>query len=145
MGQDDAQGRTRDELLKEIGRNILSDVSYRDGGWRAVSLIYTFQPGVQSTDGFVYPDDPEGRPYPELPEDKKYEISDTVEELREVMSRETGSAWQQMLYQIWMPGPDVAATFEYDRPDRWSLRGYSVDGVSSFAEQVDPARGRAGG
>lgn len=131
----------RDELLREIGRLILEDEEYKHGGWRAISIIDTDEPGVWPTiDGFFYPEDG-GRPRSSVPGQFGSEIIEAALQLRKLMQEETGTAWVQMLYQIWLPGPAFAATFENEDPQRWSLSGKNVQSIRDFADMVDPAQG----
>ena len=131
----------RDEVLHEIGRLILEDQAYRHGGWRAISIIRTEQPGVGTIDGFFYPEDGR-RPKSSVPGQFAWEIGRAARQLRKLMQEETGSAWVQMLYQIWLPGPAFSATFENEDPARWSLASKDVQSIRDFANMVDPARTR---
>lgn len=129
----------RNPLLLEIGKLVLQDSAYSDGGWQGIALVYTSQTGALSVDGYRYNDDgPDAR----TPEENSGKIMDVVENLHAQMQAETGNAWHQMLYQIWMPGPDFRATFEYDNPKRWSLGSTTADGAGSYAELIDPQNRR---
>lgn len=140
--QTDKVADDRDALVNEIGRLILQDSRYADGNWRGIALVYTREPGVETTDGYIYYDDDSyhGDDYkPELPDSNSGAISDAIDKLLDAMAEDNGKRWQQMLYQIWKPGPDFRVTFEYDRPDRWSITSFNEAGATSFARQIDPA------
>ena len=131
----------RDQLLHEIGRLILEDQKYRHGGWRAILIIITDEPGIMRTiDGFFYPEDG-GRPKFSVPGQFGMVVLEAARQLRKLMQEETGTAWVQMLYQIWMPGPAFSATFENENPERWSIE--NTESVREFADVVDPAQTRS--
>ena len=129
----------RDEVLHEIGRLILEDQAYRHGGWRAISIIRTEQPGVGTIDGFFYPEDGR-RPKSSVPGQFGWEAGQAARRLRKLMQDETGTEWVQMLYQIWLPGPGFSATFENEDPARWSLASKDFQSIRDFADMVDPAQ-----
>lgn len=128
----------RHQLLREIGRLIHEDKEYKHGGWRAISIIITDEPGIWCTiDGLFYPEDG-GRPEFSAPGQFATEVFEAARQLRKLMQEETGTAWVQMLYQVCMPGPAFSATFENDNPERWSIE--STQSVREFADMVDPAQ-----
>lgn len=127
---------TKDQLLHNLGRALLSEPTLAQGGWRGVSVIVTFQPGAKSEQFFLYPEESEtGEAW--RPGSLSL-LGDIPDDLRTVMAAETGKPWVQMLYQIWMPGPDFAATFEYDRADRWARTSFSIEGIQALANAADP-------
>ena len=131
----------RHQLLREIGRLIHEDKEYKHGGWRAISIIITDEPGIMRTiDGFFYPEGG-GRPKFSVPGQFGMVVLEAARQLRKLMQEETGTAWVQMLYQIWMPGPAFSATFENENPERWSIE--NTESVREFADVVDPAQTRS--
>ena len=95
---------------------------------------------MRTIDGFFYPEDGR-RPKSSVPGQFAWEIGRAARQLRKLMQEETGTAWVQMLYQIWMPGPAFSATFENENPERWSIE--NTESVREFADVVDPAQTRS--
>ena len=126
------------QLLLEIGRLILTDSRYRDGDWRAVSFIIAQEPGMGSVEAYIYPEKG-APPVASVPAEFSHEIDQTAKMLQKRMAERNGTTWIKMLYQVWMPGPAFAATFENEDAERWKLLDYSAAGVRQLAESVDPA------
>lgn len=127
----------RDRLILELGRSILQDSAYAAGDWRALALVFTAGPGELSIDVVAYL---EGRsPTLRSPADPD-PVRNAAVDLRAAMRAETGSAWTQMLYQVWFPGPDFRADFSYEDTERWPVHGRDVEDMRDVVERIDPAR-----
>jgi hypothetical protein len=108
-----------DELIKQIGRDIVLDPRYRSRAWSAIALVGVCAADGPSMHGYLYRLD--GSWSGEVPEDADGRILDGIVELRRAMIAERGDQWHQCLIQIVRERQEMSIKFEYDDPDRWSV------------------------
>ena len=121
------------DLVMKIGAMILRDQEYADDRWNSIALIGDLARGRVSMTGYQYLD---GDTFaPAVPFND--EILDKMEELRAEMKKIKGTEWHKCLIQIAKPDFDIDVEFEYDDPDRWSLKAAGLD-VTAFALSLRP-------
>lgn len=121
-----------DELILEIGSLIVKSKAYAKYEWQGIAAVGNFSHGQQRMNGYVYLDD--GDFEAETP---GFETLRKVRELRQEMEKETNKAWNQCLIHVTKPDFKINIQFEYDDPDRWSLKKISLD-MSEYAESLKP-------
>ncbi len=122
-----------DDLVNEIGRLILQDKEYSADLWTSIALIGNISPGVMSMTGYQYL---EGDQFsPAVPFNDT--ILDKMQNLKEEMKKINGTEWHQCLVTISKPDINLNIQFEYEDPNRWSLKAKSLD-VSEFALSLRP-------
>jgi hypothetical protein len=121
-----------DELIHEIGSLIVNSAAYANDQWQGIAAVGNFSHGEQSMTGYAYLDDGGFKPRtPGFPTLRK------VRELRQEMKKETNKEWHQCLIHVTKPDFKINIKFEYNDPDRWSLKTISLD-ISDFAESIKP-------
>ncbi|MEJ2639041.1 MAG: DUF600 family protein [Desulfosarcinaceae bacterium] len=121
-----------DELIQEVGALIVNSEEYANMQWEGIAVVGDFSHGQQRMNGYVYFDDG----------DFKAEIPGTdalrrIRELRQEMKKETNEEWHQCLIHVTKPDFKIKIKFEYEDPDRWSLKKISRD-MSDYAESLKP-------
>lgn len=122
------------QLVLEIGSLILNNKKFATADWFGLSLVGRFGNSEKSMNGYVYfaNSDFEARsPAP------SFDVLDKVSELREEMAKEKGQYWHQCLIHITKPDMKINIQFEYDDPDRWSLKKVSLD-MKDYADSLKP-------
>lgn len=128
-------GMDADELILEVGRNIVLDERYQAEDWVGIALVGDFSGGREAMHGVVYRSD--GTWQGQLPADPDDVVLDTLLALREVMAAQSGTSWHQCLIQIHSESENkkVNVKFEYDNPTRWSMR---PGDVGALIEELRP-------
>jgi hypothetical protein len=120
------------ELILEIGSLIVNSKAYVRYQWQGIAVVGNFSHGQERMNGYVYLDD--GDFEAETP---GFDTMDKVLELREEMKKETNQEWHQCLIHVTKPDFKINIQFEYNDPDRWSLKKVSRD-MSDYAESLKP-------
>ena len=118
----------------ETGSLILKSDDYLDNRWESIAIVGNFSHGQQRMNGYVYFED--GDFEARIP---SFDALRRIRTLREEMTKEKGEYWHQCLIHITRPEMKINIQFEYDDPDRWSLKKVSLD-VKDYAESLKPPK-----
>jgi hypothetical protein len=121
------------DMILEIGSMILNDVNYADHDWNALALVGNFSYGQRRINGYQY-----FRDSSFVAEIPKCDVTYQLKQLREAMKSESGKEWHQCLIHITKPEMKINIQFEYDDPERWSLKKVSLD-MSDYAQSLKPS------
>jgi hypothetical protein len=123
------------DLIMEIGSMIVNDDRYFAEDWRSLALVGNFSHGQRAMNGYQYFVD--GSFVAKIPKSFS-DIINQLKSLRETMKNEKGEEWHQCLIHITKPEMKINIQFEYDMPDRWSVKNISLD-MTDYAESLKPS------
>ncbi len=125
-------GSKCNQLIMEIGSLILISDDFSDRSWSGIAVVANCAEGCQEMTGYSYA--PDRSPKPAVPE---VSVLRKLKLLREEMGKEKGQYWHQCLIHITKPDMKINIQFEYDDPDRWSLKKVSLD-MKDYADSLKP-------
>lgn len=114
---------------------IVKDEEYAAGQWVGIAVLGNFSHGQQRMTGYQYLAD--GKFAPAVP--YNLDVLESLWVLRKEMTKDDETTWHQCLIHITKPDLDIDIQFEYDDPDRWTLKTKSLD-MSAYAELLRPAQ-----
>ncbi len=108
--------KTRDDLVKEIATEIVNDKNYVNLDWDSVSVTVRFEPPSIWKGGVMYLGDEYVRENP-----SSWVLSDSLIELRDLMTRSDGDEWVACLIKISALTQEIDIDFEYENARRWYM------------------------
>lgn len=103
-------------LLIELGRQIVTDVRYANDLWDSLSLVFRLDDGL-SMFGYTYTDD--GKWQAGVP--KNSDVLYTARNLQTATTKPGEQPWKSCLIQIKRPDLTLHIDFEYNDEDRWKI------------------------
>ena len=103
----------------ELGRLVATHPAYADTDWAYIALVASFGEGRRSVFGYVFFAD--GHWEARVPRDQDRSVMKAFRRLHDQMADEDGVPWVQCLLEITSPDLTIAADFEYEDPQRWSV------------------------
>jgi len=108
-----------DRQVLELGRLVSSHPAYEGTDWSYIALVATFTPQRRSLHGYVLYAD--GRWETRPPRDPERSVMRAFRRLHREMLARDGVGWLQCLLEVNRHDQTVAADFEYEDQERWSV------------------------
>ena len=108
------------EKVLEIAKCILQCDDVIDNEWHELTFVFDIAEGHIANSGFLYHED-KIRPAVADIEDQPILLEDKIVELRELVFKECGHKFKQLLFQMESKTNRFKIDFEFDDATRWAI------------------------
>ena len=121
---------TRDELIIDLAKGVLSTEDLAKLDWEFVSVVVDVEEGSVSNSGYAYVGD-EAIPIAVA----EYSFDQIVQNLHKEIQEPGRDAFLQMLIQLRREDLKLKVDFEYENPARWSI---TAQNYATMGETLKP-------